>query len=111
MRCRSPLDKCMRMSDWSQRPLEFGQLFYAAQDAYVTRKTYVIMARWILDSVDRSELEENIALMEKDYYQADPSKRNKDWKKYFVYSIRANKKLRRVIEESVKTCEDYFSVC
>ena len=101
----------MRMSDWSQRPLEWGQLFYAAQDAYVTRKTYVIMTRWILEAADGSEVEKNIAAMERDYNQEHPSKRSRDWKGYFVYSIQVNKELRRVIQTSVMTCRDYFFVC
>ena len=101
----------MRMSDWSQRPLEWGQLFYAAQDAYVTRKAYVIMARWILESADGSKVRDNIAAMEKDYYQEHSSKQSRNWKGYFVFSIRVNKGLREVIQNSVMTCKDYLCVC
>ena len=111
MRCRSPLDKCMRMSDWSQRPLDRGQLFYAAQDAYVTRKVYVIMARWILEEMDSSKISDNIALLQKNYVDDNPSKGGRGWKDYFVYSTQVNKKAKDMIQKSVMTCEDYYPVC
>ena len=101
----------MRMSDWSQRPLDRGQLFYAAQDAYVTRKVYVVMARWILKEVDSSKISGNIALLQKDYLDEHPSKQGRGWKDYFVYSTQVNKKARNMMQKSVMTCEDYFPVC
>ena len=71
----------------------------------------MIMARWILEETDSSKISDNIALLQKNYVDDNPSKGGRGWKDYFVYSTQVNKKARDMIQKSVMTCEDYYPVC
>ena len=61
---RENLIKADTMSDWTQRPLDQSQLYYAAVDAYVTRKIFLKCAQIILTRAPYSTIEPNYKLYE-----------------------------------------------
>ena len=103
------------MSDWTQRPLGHKQLFYAAQDAYVTRIVYIGMARILLTKPPVTELKENMELVKKEVNSraVQRGKRSTDdanaqrWKAFFQYNPVLPSTLQPIVADSVKLCVDY----
>ena len=73
------LDKSMRISDWSHRPLTAAQMKYASADVTHLRKIYEVFSADLASSGRMAWLDEEMAtLLDPDTYRADP--RNA-WKK------------------------------
>ena len=116
---RKALDKTARMSDWTQRPLGMKQIFYAAQDAYVTRQVYIGMARILLMKPNINQLKDNLELIKKDVIlravqrgkKSTNKTNNQRWNAFFEYKPVLPAELKTIVHESIELCEDSLYVC
>lgn len=90
------------MSDWTQRPLDQSQLYYAALDAFATRKIYLKAAYMILNNVPASSISKNM----EDYKQTRKYEQKKTLD--FPYRVVSSKSLETYLKESAVLCDDYL---
>lgn len=116
--CSSPLDKTTTLSDWSQRPLDASQMYYAALDAYVTRMILIRGISMILHNTPAADVKEKIdrlgrekalkMAMKKGETETEYETRKKNVvKDMCTYRISVTESVRRQYEHIVDGCEDY----
>ena len=104
---RQRLEKSPQCSGWSQRPLQLNQLFYAAQDAYVTRHACLIMACWLIEKPDEADpsIKEKLESFQKVVVEERPQYAGDKWKNFFCYNPRLpeSKNARQMVKKMVKS--------
>ena len=97
-----------------QRPLGTKQLFYAAQDAYVTRQIFKGMVRILFEKPNIQELIPKLELIKNDVLlsamqrgkRSTKKANNQRWKDYFKYKPSLPEELREIVEQSIRLCAD-----
>lgn len=104
---RQKLEKSPQCSGWAQRPLQLAQLFYAAQDAYVTRHACLIMARWLIEKPDEEDpsIKEKLESFQKVVVEERPQYAGDKWKNFFRYNphLPGNEYTRKMVKKMVKS--------
>lgn len=114
----SPLDKTMTLSDWSQRPLDYKQVYYAALDAYVTRKVLIHAISLILHNATAADVKEKLERLgsekasrmsrKKGETETEFETRKKNAvKDLCTYRISVTESVRSRYEHIVNGCDDY----
>lgn len=89
------------MSDWTQRPLDQVQIYYAALDAYATRGIFLKSAYLILNNVGASQVKENMENYAKTREFEGKSQ------KTFRYRVTCSESLHRYLSTITMNCQDY----
>ena len=114
----SPLDKTMTLSDWSQRPLDYKQVYYAALDADVTRKVLIRAISLILHNATAADVKEKLERLgsekasrmsrKKGETETEFETRKKNAvKDLCTYRISVTESVRSRYEHIVNGCDDY----
>lgn len=114
----SPLDKTTTLSDWSQRPLDHEQVYYAALDAYVTRMILIRAISLILHNATAADVKEKLdrlgsekmsrMKMRKGETETEFETRKKNAvKDLCTYRVSVTESARSRYEHIVNGCEDY----
>ena len=95
------------MSGWRQRPLQVTQLFYAAQDAYVTRHACIVMAGWLVapPSLDSPEIQEKLDHFKEVVVKENPKYEGPNLKRYFDFNPVLPPRLKRLVKKVVQSID------
>lgn len=88
------------LTDWTQRPLDQTQLYYAALDAFATRKIFVKAAYMIVNDVPAGKVAGNVENYKK--------LREKEGKTVNLqYRVVSSESLVKYLKKSAGLCEDF----